>query len=215
MRTLKTVIKTIVVLVVLGVVAGFGFIYSGAYNVAATDVHWPITRQLLHITVERSIAVHADNIQVPELGGREQLLSGVANFEAMCAGCHAPPGAEPSALAQGLSPRPPDMAHAAEHYSSAEIFWILKHGIKGSGMPAWGPTHSDEQLWTMVALVERMPEMTAADYQRLRADASAQGIGHQAGEASHAGDHRTTEAEADEPAVGGHTDDHGGGHHKH
>lgn len=184
MRTLRTVIKTLIGLIALGLLAGLGFAYSGVYNVAATDEHRPATRWLIHIAKERSIALRADDIRVPELGNREQLLAGAAAYEQMCAHCHAPPGGDDTPVARGLYPAPPDMKHIVEEYSAAEIFWIVKHGIKASGMPAWGPTHGDEELWPIVAFVQRLPELDAEGYHGLVTAARAESAGRHHGDAS-------------------------------
>lgn len=182
MRRLNAIVNTALALAVLVVLGGLVFVYSGVYNAAATDEHWPATHWLIHVAKERSIALRADDVRVPELGGREQLLAGADAYEQMCAHCHTPPGGDETPLARGLYPAPPDMAHAAEEYSAAELFWIIKHGIKASGMPAWGPTHDDEELWPIVAFVQRLPELDAEDYRRLVAAARSEGMGHHAGE---------------------------------
>jgi mono/diheme cytochrome c family protein len=188
MRSPKTIVNTVLALAVLGTLGGLAFVYSGVYNVAATDEHWPATRWLIHVAKERSVALRADDIRVPELGGRERLLTGADAYDQMCAHCHTPPGGEETPVARGLYPAPPDMAHAAEEYSAAEIFWIIKHGIKASGMPAWEATHGDEELWPIVAFVRALPELDAESYQRLVAEARAEGMGHHgAGEGPAAG----------------------------
>jgi hypothetical protein len=45
--------------------------------------------------------------------------------------------------------------------------WIIKHGVKTTGMPAWGITHDDELLWDVVAFLRKLPELTAEQYQAL------------------------------------------------
>ena len=202
MRIWKTVTATVAVsLVVVGVTAA-GVIYSGAYNVAATSEHWPITRWALQTTVHRSVARQAADIDAPQLGSEAQLLAGAANFDAMCSGCHAPPGGRQSVAARGMYPRPPELTHAAEEKSASEIFWVIKHGIKASGMPAWGASHGDEELWAMTAFVEQLPDMSTADYRQMLQTAKARGIGHgapghhdESGD-SHGGKHSADEADA-------------------
>lgn len=196
MKSFRAVIKTLTVIVLIGPLAAVGFAWSGLYNVAATDTHWPVTRWLLETTVRRSVARQADGIVAPKLGAREQWLAGINDYEAMCSGCHTPPGSAPSAMAQGMYPSPPDLARAAEHMDAAELFWVTKHGIKASGMPAWGATHDDEALWQIVALVEQLPDMTGERYQRLKDAAKGRGghHGNGGGDAhSHLGDQRAGE----------------------
>ena len=210
MQIWKTVTATVAVsLVVVGVTTA-GVIYSGAYNVAATSEHWPITRWVLRTTVHRSVARQASGIDAPELGSEAQLLAGATDFDAMCSGCHAPPGTRQSVAARGMYPRPPELTRAGKEKSASEIFWVIKHGIKVSGMPAWGASHGDEDLWAMTAFVEQLPDMSAADYRQMLQTANARGIGHGAGghhgEASNGhGDHHP--ADNADMNQGGHDDD--------
>lgn len=185
MKTIKTVFVTLVIIAVLAPVTALGVIYSGVYNVAATQKHWPPVSWLLNKTVHNSIKARAGDIDVPELGSREQMYTGINNYQAMCAGCHAPPGAEPTALAQGLYPEPPNLAHTAGHHSAAYMFRAIKYGIKASGMPAWGPTHSDDDLWSLVALITQFPYMDGADYVTLRQEAQDKGSGHHSSGGGH------------------------------
>lgn len=206
MQSLKTVLKTLAITLVVVVLSGLGFVYSGVYNIAATDDHWPPVAWLLHVTMERSVALRADDIVVPPLDSRAMLLEGAASFDAMCSGCHTAPGAQATPVAKGLSPQPPDLAHAATEYSAAELFWITRHGVKMSGMPAWGPTHDDKQLWPVVAFVQALPGMDGARYQSLLEAARQAGVGHHAG--------KTTPERGDSPAADhdGNPRHHGGNH---
>jgi hypothetical protein len=51
--------------------------------------------------------------------------------------------------------------------TAAEEFWVIKHGIKATGMPAWGVTHSDDMLWDVVAFLRKLPDLSPAEYQAL------------------------------------------------
>jgi mono/diheme cytochrome c family protein len=110
------------------------------------------------------------------------LLSGGADYHDMCASCHLKPGASESDFTLGLYPSPPRLTQtAAEHghdhasaageeaYALKRQFWIIKHGIKASGMPAWGPGHDDERIWNLVAFLQRLPELSPQQYQILTA----------------------------------------------
>jgi mono/diheme cytochrome c family protein len=82
----------------------------------------------------------------------------------MCATCHGAPGKEPEELARGLNPPAPDLAHSTVDLSPSEMFLIVKNGIKMTGMPAWGPTHSDSTIWAMVAFLQRLQTLTPETY---------------------------------------------------
>jgi len=79
-------------------------------------------------------------------------------------------------IAQGLYPQPPDLAVTASGYREGELFWIVKHGIKMTGMPAWAD-HSDDELWATVAVLRQLPGMAPEAYATLVMQ-SMQGGGH-------------------------------------
>ena len=115
----------------------------------------------------RSIKAHAAGITVPPgLDDPANIQTGVEHFAAHCAVCHGAPGVPKGDIARGLYPPPADLPEAARLYSPAELFWIVKHGIKMTGMPAWSD-HSDAELWATVAFLEKLPGMSEQDYASL------------------------------------------------
>ncbi|MBP8310867.1 MAG: cytochrome c, partial [Burkholderiaceae bacterium] len=157
-------VKTLVVLVLVGMVIAAAVIWSGIYNVGADDPHWSATHRALEVARKRSIAVRAADIQVPDLSDAELIRNGAGNYSAMCVTCHLSPDAQETELSVGLYPRPPRW-DALGLTDPREAFWVLKHGIKASGMPAWGKSMDDRYLWGMVAFMQQFPGMTAAQYQ--------------------------------------------------
>ncbi|HXF07479.1 c-type cytochrome [Thermomonas hydrothermalis] len=157
--------------------AGMAFLYSGWYPIGADVPHNGLTYWALETLRERSIARASADIEVPgDLGTPKRLLAGGADYNDMCAGCHLRPGEKESDFTLGLYPVPPNLslphAQADRKDLTAQArrrFWIIKHGIKASGMPAWGPTHDDERIWNMVAFLQRLPELTPEQYQILTA----------------------------------------------
>lgn len=192
MPTLTTYFKSLIITAVIAMVGGGLFLYSGTYPMGADVPHNRLTYWLLETLRERSVARSARGIEIPEnLNAPERLLAGGADYNDMCAGCHLKPGKADSDFTQGLYPAPPNLTltgdgHGNQHAREAENveaairrkFWIIKHGIKASGMPAWGPTHSDERIWNMVAFSQRLPELTEQQYQILTARGDAEEMGH-------------------------------------
>jgi len=196
-----------VILAGIAAVVGAGVVVgTGAFDVAASTPHWSVTTKLLQVVRDRSIAVRAAEVTPPgNLEDRVRLVEGVVHFQAHCAICHGAPGVEPSEIAHGMYPSPPDLSRAAMERSSAEIFWIVKNGIKMSGMPAWGG-HGDERLWPVVALTAKLPTMTAAAYAELVAEANRMGNAHH----SHSHDAETPAPTPNDQ--GGSHGDHGHNH---
>src|SRR5437016_4878800 len=174
---MRSVIATVAAIVLLVVLAGTIFVYSGAYYIGADQPHWSMTSWLLDVARDRSIRAHASGIAVPAgLDDPARTIAGVAHYAEHCAICHGAPGVERGDLAKGQYPRPPNLANAAQLYTPGELFWILKHGIRMTGMPAWGD-HSDDELWASVAFLRKVPGMTQEEYAKLVMQ-SMQGGGH-------------------------------------
>lgn len=145
------------------------FMFSGSYNLSATIPHMKATEAAIVMMKEKSIKANSRNITVPDLIGDNLILSGFKGYDAMCVTCHAAPGKSASVIADGLYPKPPELANreSIEKWNDKELFWIIKNGIKLTGMPAYGPTHSDEDLWSIVAFLNRLPEMSEKVYKAL------------------------------------------------
>ena len=120
----------------------------------------------MELVRDRSIAVRIKDVQVPPLDDPELVADGAEHYAAMCAGCHLAPGIKQSELREGLYPQPPNLTERIDA-GPAEKFWIVKHGIKMSAMPAWGKTHDDRSIWGIVAFLQRLPELTAEQYRAL------------------------------------------------
>ena len=172
-------IKILLLLSILGIISAGAFIYSGIYPIGADVPHNKFSYWILEQVRENSIERAAKDIKVPDLKSPDLLLSGGADYNDMCASCHLKPGQKDSDMSLGLYPIPPNLSLAnngEEHEDeendksgSKKMFWTIKHGIKASGMPAWGITHDDSRIWAMVAFINKMPELTEDQYQVLTA----------------------------------------------
>ena len=82
--------------------------------------------------------------------------------------CHGAPGIARSAIGKGLYPKPPDLEKIANRLKPEEILWTVSHGLKMTGMPAFSPTHDMVSLWSITALVKKLPVISPAEYLSLR-----------------------------------------------
>lgn len=158
----KTIAGILAVLALAGAVA-IAFAYAAPYNVAADVPHWGVTARALTAIRDHSIEARAADLAVPDLADPALIALGAEHYAAMCTGCHLAPGVGDNELRQGLNPKPPDLSQRRDR-SPAETFWIIKHGIKMTGMPAWGVTHDDESIWGLVAFLQQLPTLDAAGY---------------------------------------------------
>jgi mono/diheme cytochrome c family protein len=132
----------------------------GAINMAATQGPGVLETTLAGWTVERSVALRAPHQSNPLKDDPQAIETGLTHYRAMCLACHGAPDVHASEFAQGLNPQPPDLAKAAKEWTDGELFWIAKHGIRMTGMPAFGSTHSDEDLWRIVSFVRQLHNLS-------------------------------------------------------
>jgi mono/diheme cytochrome c family protein len=162
---IKATLAVIVVLL-LGALGAALFVESGFYNIGADDHHTKVVLALITQLRDRSIEVRLGSIK-PQLAATPAMIkSGAEHYAVLCAGCHLAPGAAKSELRAGLYPHPPNLAQE-DIQESRRAFWIIKHGIKMSAMPAWSKTLDDAAIWDVVAFVRKMPGLTPEDYQQL------------------------------------------------
>jgi mono/diheme cytochrome c family protein len=152
----------------LAAVAAVGalFIESGYYNIGADDHHTALTLGIIEQLRERSIAVRASALQPPTLVDPAGIAAGARHYAVLCAGCHLAPGLTRSEIRAGLYPHPPNLAQE-EVQPAPRAFWIVKHGIKMSAMPAWSKTLDDAAIWEVVAFLRELPSMTPESYREL------------------------------------------------
>ena len=154
-------------IVLILVIAFLFFIYLGIYDVSAIKPHTGLVRWVLSTTMDNSVRRRAAGITAPPLTDAALVRSGSSYYQASCSGCHGAPGVAPAAFAKGLNPPPPNLAESVPDWTAAELFWIARNGVKMSGMPAFAPVHDDNQLWTLVVFLQRLPTLSPADYQAL------------------------------------------------
>lgn len=162
--------RDLVKLAVLGVVlaiGGFLFAWSGLFNIAASSGHWAITEWFLHFAMRQSVETHAMGIETPPLDDPAMVAKGAGHFEAGCAPCHGTPGHRPNPVANGMTPTPPHLVDHVASWEPKELFWIVKHGVKYTGMPAWPALHRDDEVWAMTAFLTRLPDLDPDGYRRL------------------------------------------------
>lgn len=139
-----------------GLVGAAIFIVSGVYNVSARSPHWSITNWLLIAVRDRSIATSAYGISVPDLLDEGLADLGAEHYRGACATCHGVPGQVTGPVNRSMLPPPPDLITAYDDYTSAELFWIIYNGLKFTGMPAWAGEGRSDEVWSLVAFLDRL-----------------------------------------------------------
>lgn len=163
---MKASLKPILIFLgALGIVGGIVMV-SGAAPIGASSGHWPITEKILSFAMERSMNTYALFVDSPPEFDRRMVLRGAGHFEFQCRFCH---GATEEGHFQGqlTTPRSPFLPPEMDQWSDKELFRILKHGVKFTGMPAWGDLKRDDEVWSMVAFLRELPKLNRESYQSL------------------------------------------------
>ena len=217
MKSLRIVIYTICVLIVFSV----GFLLTGLYNISARVPHFAPTLALLELVRDRSIAHHSKTMEAPPLNMNniELARKGVIHFDETCRKCHGAPGKPREEFAEGLYPAPPHLEGEENELSPTEIFWVIKNGLKMTGMPAFGINHEIEEIAGMTVFIGKLPNLDAAGYQQFVDEARAVNAGghhHMHEEESPTDTHENMEEEHDHTDTSGdhmETDENEGHHH--
>ena len=144
--------------------AALAIAYTGAYDIAASRGHAAGMRWLLDTTMHSSVRARASANDAQARLAAADPSAGAGEFKSMCEHCHGGPGVDPAEWSRGMLPQPPDLTHAVSKWRPAELYWIVEHGIKYTGMPAFGDSHDTATLWNIVAFVDRLPAMTPDEY---------------------------------------------------
>ena len=156
--------KLLIGLAALLVAVAAAIFYAGVYDISATDPHLGATHWLLDAGMRRSVRQRAARLTVPDLEHPGQIERGLALYRQHCVQCHGAPGVPPEPFALGMTPAPANLVHAAREWPPAEIFWIVKEGIKMTGMPAWRYRMADDDVWAVVSFMRQLPKLSPDEY---------------------------------------------------
>ncbi len=153
----------------LAVVVGIGaavVFFGGFYSVAGTVedpaiVHWALVK-----VRTASINRHAHDIPPPTLNDPAKVPAGARAFaENGCSNCHGAPGVNWAKFSEGLRPDPPDLKEVVNERTPSQLFWVIKNGINMTGMPSFALAGTkDEAIWSIVAFLKKLPNVSEADY---------------------------------------------------
>ena len=161
---LKTAAATLVLAGLAAGLAGVVVLRAGWYDTTATSQHLQLTYSVLEQGMRYSVGHHSRDVVVPALGAPQQVARGAQVYSAQCVQCHGAPGVAQAKIGQSMQPLPGPLVDASKRWQPRELYWITRHGIKMSGMPAWEFHLSETDLWAVVAFMQVLPAMSARDY---------------------------------------------------
>lgn len=141
--------------------------WIGFFNVGASTGHWKITEWFLHFAMRSAVRTYALNVDVPEELPRQAIQPAAGHYARGCAMCHGAPGEPRTAAVHRMLPQPPDLAQTVDQWTDAQLFRLVKHGIRFTGMPAWPAQEREDEVWAMVAFLRELPSMPAENYREL------------------------------------------------
>src|SRR5579883_1006644 len=130
---------------------------------------------MLETMRDRAVRFRSGGTAVPDLSGPSSAAEGFSLYRRNCQSCHGAPGEPGEQIGRGINPKPPRLATRVDRWTDSELYWIISHGLKMSGMPAFAPRLSDADRWAIVAFLRRMVWFSPADYKRMAAQVD-QGI---------------------------------------
>ncbi len=168
MRRWRHWLRIAAILIMLAAGGGFLFAWSGLYNVAASSGHFAITEWLLAFVMQNSAEARAPLVNdPPPLDDPALIRLGAAHFQIECVSCHGAPGIKPSPVMQAALPAAPYLAAIDLKWSDKELFWVVQHGIKYTGMPGWPTLQREDEVWALVAFLKDLGRLDATAYRDL------------------------------------------------
>lgn len=144
--------------------------YTGSFDVSASRPPGALEKRLAGFALDHSVARRAPAVANPQGKSPDAVRGGMAHYKEMCVFCHGAPGVDASEIGEGLNPPAPDLTlPRVQARSDGELFWIVQNGIRMSGMPSFGATHKDRQIWELVAFLRHLPELTPEEEKALAA----------------------------------------------
>jgi mono/diheme cytochrome c family protein len=161
---LRTVLMTVLGLAVLALGGAAAVVYGGLYNVSATQQHYQPVYSLLETAMHNSVRLRARSIEPPALDAPQMLQRGAACFRDKCVQCHGGPGVAQGDIGKSMQPLPGPLVDARQRWLPRELYWVTRHGIRMSGMPAWEFRLDERDLWAVVAFMQVLPDLTARQF---------------------------------------------------
>jgi cytochrome c553 len=143
-------------------------VLSGVVSIRASSGHWPVTASLLDFAKVRSVKTYSLGVHVPPLDDEALVVRGAAHYAIACEPCHGSVAARIPPVMGALTPPPPELTNARlARWTPAQLYSIVKHGIKFTGMPAWPAQQRNDEVWSVVSFLTRLPQLGEAEYRRL------------------------------------------------
>jgi len=167
----KLLLAIVVLLLIAGGLGAF-LVHTGRLPVAATTPADLVDRIAMTAKFE-AVRRGGNGLQVTLPTDAASVARGREHYVENCLPCHGAPGVKAAEFAEGMNPRPPDIDGPLQTYTDAQLFWVIKNGLRATGMPAFGVNHKDEEIAAIAAFVRHVPRLTPEERKELAATAPA------------------------------------------
>jgi len=196
-RPIKWVLGTLGIALAAAVIAGAAFLYSGVYDIAASEPHLRPVRWALSTLERNSVERRADGVPPRAAAPFENATRGAVLYREHCEACHGGPAVPRAPLGRGLNPIPPPLTAEQEKWTDEELYWIIANGLKMAGMPGFMTALEAPEVWALVDFVRALGGIDPAGYARLAGTTgSAPGVPTDGGPASQPVPHASSEPPA-------------------
>ena len=154
----KVLLGAVLILAIL-LLAALAITRLGLMPVSADGAHSRLEVRLMPTVLHASVVRHASGETNPVPLNEDNLNAGVDTYKAMCARCHSTPEGRASIYGQSFYPPAPQLPKGMSQYTDSQLFWVIKHGIRNTGMPAWGSMLADEEIWQLVSLLKNSQDL--------------------------------------------------------
>ncbi|MCB5203642.1 c-type cytochrome [Neorhizobium sp. T786] len=156
----KHAIASVVAVPIVGLFVG----WTGLIGIGASGGHWAVTDWFLHWVMRNSVETAALSMEAPPLDDPALLPLAAGHYETACAVCHGSPAQPRSDAVLAMLPPPPDLQAVVPSWTDEQLFQIVQHGVRYTGMPAWPTQVRPDEAWAMAAFLRKLPDMDAAKY---------------------------------------------------
>jgi mono/diheme cytochrome c family protein len=167
---MKFVLAILIVLLVVGGAAAF-VVKTGRLPIAATTPPDIVDRVAMTAKF-KAVVRHAAGLQVTLPTDAASVARGRDHYVENCLPCHGAPGVKPAEFAEGMNPKPPDIDGQLQNYTDPQLFWVIKNGLRATGMPGFGVNHKDEEIVAIGAFVRHTPRLSPEERKELAAAAA-------------------------------------------
>lgn len=138
------------------------------FDTSASTPHSRVFSRLIHLTMTNSVRFRAEGQEPVSAAKQASLIRGGIAYQRDCAACHGGPGQARARWASAMLPTPPLLLDTRNHWTHAQLYKVIRDGVKMSGMPAWGEIESQQTVSDLTHFVERLPGVTPEQFAKLR-----------------------------------------------